>query len=240
MSTRTEDTITRLRQSVLEGRFTPGAHLREELLSQDFGVSRTPIRNALQVLANENLLIYEPNRGYIVRRYATSDVLKAYDVRGTLEGMACRLVAEAGLSARQRNRLLEINTRAGAIVAAGVWGKAEQAAWRDCNSELHNAIMEASGNEPLALAAQQMRHIPRLHDHRMEPGSPFYESVYTPTNRERSHREHLEIVEAILARQGTRAEHLMREHVWRNRELLRLRAAAHDAPEGTGAASAQP
>lgn len=223
MSTRTEDTIAGLRRSILDGRFPPGAHLGEELLSQDFGVSRTPIRNALRVLANEHLLIYEPNRGYVVRRYTTEDVLQAYDVRGTLEGMACRLVAEAGLPPLHRDRLEAINDTAARIIAAGIWTPVEQAAWRDCNTDFHNGIMEASGNEPLFLAAQQMRHIPRLHDHRMEPGSPFYESVYTPANRERSHGEHIEIMRAIEARQGARAEALMREHVWRNRELLRHR-----------------
>jgi DNA-binding GntR family transcriptional regulator len=80
-----------------------------------------------------------------------------------------------------------------------------------------------SANEPLILSAHQMRLIPRLHDRRMEPGSAFYESVYTPANRERSHAEHEEILDAICERQSSRAEHLMREHVWRNRKLLRLR-----------------
>lgn len=223
MSTRTERTIADLRQSILEGRFKPGTHLGEEGLSESFGVSRTPIRNALRVLANENLLTYQPNQGYVVRKYTTSDVLKAYDVRGTLEGMACRLVAEEGLTARQKERLYRIHNRADQIIARGVWAVENQAAWRDCNTDLHNAIMEISANEPLFMAAQQMRFIPRLHDRRMEPGSAFYESVYTPANRERSHAEHAEILDAICLRQGSRAEHLMREHVWRNRKLLHRR-----------------
>jgi GntR family transcriptional regulator of vanillate catabolism len=236
MSTRTEDTIAALRRSILDGRFGPGVHLGEEALSQDFGVSRTPIRNALRVLANEHLLIYEPNRGYVVRRYTTADVLKAYDVRGTLEGMACRVVAETGLTAAFRARLVAINEAAGHIVAGRSWGQQEQAGWRDCNTDFHNTVMEAAGNELLYLAAQQMRHIPRLYDHRMEPGSAFYESVYTPVNRERSHGEHLEILGAIDARQGTRAEQLMREHVWRNRELLRHRADAQAPPSAAAPA----
>jgi GntR family transcriptional regulator of vanillate catabolism len=224
MTTRTERTIDALRKSILDGRFMPGHHLGEEALSQDFGVSRTPIRNALRVLANEHLLVYEPNRGYVVRRYTTSDVLHAYDVRGTLEAMACRLVAEAGLTAKQRAKLVGINRAADQIIIRGSWDQEDQAAWRDCNTDFHNIIMEASGNRLLDLLAHQMRQIPRLYDHRMEPGSAFYESVYTQSNRERSHGEHLQIVSAIENRQAARAEHLMREHIWRNRELLRQRA----------------
>jgi GntR family transcriptional regulator of vanillate catabolism len=225
MTTRTETTIEALRRSILDGRFEPGAHLSEEALSADFGVSRTPIRNALRVLANEDLLVYAPNRGCVVRRYSTADVLDAYDVRGTLEAMACRLVAERGLTAEQEARLAAINRAAGAVIDRNIWGPAEQAAWRDCNTDFHSLLMEAAGNALLELTARQMRRIPRLCDHRMEPGSAFYESVYTPANRQRSHGEHLELLAAIQARQGARAEHLMREHVWRNRELLRQRAA---------------
>jgi GntR family transcriptional regulator of vanillate catabolism len=236
MTTRTERTIAALRQSILDGRFGPGMHLGEEVLSQDFGVSRTPIRNALRVLANEQLLAYEPNCGYVVRRYTTTDVLHAYDVRGALEAMACRLAAEAGLSTGRRAKLAAINQAAGLIIARGAWGPEDQAAWRDCNSDFHATIMDASGNRLLDVAAQQMRQIPRLYDHRMEPGSAFYESVYTPANRERSHAEHVQLFSAISGRQGARAEHLMREHVWRNRELLHQRAdelaaaAAEQAP----------
>ena len=96
--TRTQEVVRQIRDLILDGALGPGEQLTEVAMAQRIGVSRTPIRDALNTLATEGLLIYLPNRGYIVRRFDVQEVLDAFDTRGTLEGMACRVVAERGLS----------------------------------------------------------------------------------------------------------------------------------------------
>ena len=221
MPTVTEKVIAEIRDRILSGRYAPGAHLHEVTTAADLEVSRTPIRDALRVLANEKLLDYYPNRGYVVRDVDLHDVLDAYDVRGTLEGMACRLVAERGLDAEAEARFAGMLARGDAIFAQPCWGPAEQAAWRALNSEFHFTILEASGNRHLAPIMRQIRFFPQMFDSRLSPESDFFQTVHTRAQRLRSHHDHGHIVEAILRREGARAEALMREHVHANRELLR-------------------
>lgn len=237
MSTRTQAIIDALRDQVLDGKLAPGTRLHEEALAQSLGVSRTPIRDALRILANEELLIYSPNRGYVVRRFWDQDVLDAYDVRGTLEGMACRVVAERDLTEAARGRLQDILRQSDAVVNGPAWGSDEQAEWRRLNTAFHFTLIELSGNQLLLTTSRQMRRIPRIYDRRLEPEDAFFQTIYTRERRQRSHSEHLEIFDAIARRQGTRAESLMREHVYRNRAALqeRLPALERDEPALTEA-----
>lgn len=239
MVTVTEQVIERIRERILDGAYAPGAHLHEATMASDMGVSRTPIRDALRVLANEELLVYYPNRGYIVRAVELSDVVDAYDVRGTLEGLACRVVAERGLSDEQRARFLDLNERGDRIFASPRWTTDEQAAWRAVNSDFHFAIIEASHNRHLDPIMRQVRFFPRIFDSRLDPTSAFFQSVHTREQRLRSHHDHQHIVEAIFRREGSRAESLMREHVYANRELLRRAIEASSIGEVATADAAE-
>lgn len=226
MVTTTEKVIERIREGVLDGVYKPGAHLHEVTMAADIGVSRTPIRDALRVLANEDLLVYYPNRGYFVRTVELADVFDAYDVRGTLEGLACRVIAERGLEDAQKARLgdhLDLGDR---IFASPRWTGQEQSAWRALNTDFHFAIVELSHNRHLDPIMRQVRFFPRIFDSRLDPTSEFFQSVHTREQRLRSHHDHQHIVEAIFRREGARAEALMREHVYANRELLRRAMAA--------------
>ena len=220
-TTRTEGVISQLRDQVLDGSLAPGTHLHEEALAQRLGVSRTPVRDALRVLANENLLVYAPNRGYVVRAFGAQDILGAYDVRGTLEAMACRLAAERGLSAEVEAALREVLAKSDAIVNGGNWEAVQQQAWQRLNASFHAIVVDYSGNQHLISSARQMRRIPRVYDPRLAPDHSVFQTIYSDERARRSHIEHCEVFDAICNRQGTRAEGLMREHVYRNRELLR-------------------
>jgi len=221
MVTVTEKVIEQIRERILDGKFGPGAHLHEATLATDLGVSRTPIRDALRVLGNEELLVYYPNRGYFVRTVEISDVFSAYDVRGTLEGLACRVIAENGLTEIQRKSFTDLLELGDSIFASPNWGDEEQKAWRSLNSNFHFAIIEASNNRHLDPIMRQVRFFPRIFDSRFDPSSDFFQAVHTREQRLRSHHDHQHIVEAIFRREGARAEALMREHVYANRELLR-------------------
>ncbi|REF89170.1 GntR family transcriptional regulator [Methylovirgula ligni] len=217
----TENVIARLRERVLDGTYAPGARLQEFALANDLEVSRTPIRDALRVLASEELLIYAPNRGYAVRNVVLQDVIDAYDVRANLEGLACRLLAERGISDALLAQFDKLIARGEEIVNGPDWGPRQHQAWSELNTEFHTTIAVATRNKSLEEILRQVRRIPRMFDSRLSPNTDFFRSVYTHEERKRSHREHTKIVEALRVRDALRAEALMREHVYVNRDLLR-------------------
>src|SRR4051812_27269404 len=98
MASQIERVINELRRRVLAGQLAPGERLVELQFSAELGVSRTPLRIALGELEKEGLLERLPKRGFQVRRFTMDAISHAVDVRGVLEGMAARCVAEAGAS----------------------------------------------------------------------------------------------------------------------------------------------
>ena len=86
----------RLREMVLAGELPGGARIAEVAISEQLGVSRTPVRSALMRLEQEGLLESLPNGGYAVRTFSERDVSDAIELRGTLEGLSARLAAERG------------------------------------------------------------------------------------------------------------------------------------------------
>ncbi len=220
-TTRTEGVISQLRNLVLGGELGAGLHLTEEMLAEHLKVSRTPVRNALSVLANEGLLLYSPNRGYTVREFALKDILNAYDVRGVLEAMASRLAAEHGLDPVADADFSQIIERSEKVLGSPDWEDAQHAVWRELNLAFHQRVLEVADNRQLAETALMMRRQPRLLDPRLSPGAQTYDRIYSKEKALRSHSEHVSVLDAIRNRQGTRAENLMREHVWRNREAIR-------------------
>src|SRR5262249_19611471 len=88
--------IVQLRELILRGELAPGERVGEAALAERLGVSRTAIRQALALLAQEGLLQAADTRGYFVRSFSAQEVLDAIDVRGVLEGLAARVVAERG------------------------------------------------------------------------------------------------------------------------------------------------
>ena len=241
MSTVTETTIALLRERVLEGIYAPGSRLQEFALANDLNVSRTPIRDALRVLASEELLVYYPNRGYVVRDVGLQDALDAYEVRANLEGLACRLLAERGLGEATLAKLDSLLERGTEIVDGSEWGPVQHEAWSELNTEFHLTIAVEARNKPLEEILRHVRRIPRMFDGRLRPNTEFFKSVYTHEQRRRSHREHMKIVEVLKARDAVRVEALMREHVYVNRDLLKHSYLGHfGADAKSGAAPRRP
>jgi DNA-binding GntR family transcriptional regulator len=89
----TEEVVELLRDAILKGRFRPGDRLREEHLGEALGVSRGPVRSALQQLEREELVVRRRNRGAIVAELATIDVEEVYSLRLAIEPLACAWAA---------------------------------------------------------------------------------------------------------------------------------------------------
>jgi len=195
----------RVREAILSGALPPGHRVNEVHLAREMGVSRTPIRAALHALGAEGLLDYEANRGFTVRDYSMASIADAYEIRAVLEGLACRFAAERGLDAHDRPSF-EAALEAGNAVLDRFEGATEQiAAYRAANVAFHDAVIAAARN-------------PMLHDTiRMpltRPGATFRNIVsFNRRDVRWRHDDHHRIYEALLARDGWRAEVLMREHV---------------------------
>jgi len=219
-----------LHARVLSGDLPAGTRLRQEALADEFGVSRTPIREALRKLQAGGLVELRPNRGAFVRGVSPREIRDAYEVRASLEALAAGLAAERishsqlealGDATRQFSaslqRTVELRSRHGADV-----DDAEASRWGRANDQFHQVIQEASGNHVLVdMLTQLHRNFPR-------DLSRIVVSEST-TLLEENARQHQSILEAIGARDRQAAHDLMLSHVRHAGELVTLRFEQHVA-----------
>jgi DNA-binding GntR family transcriptional regulator len=214
-----------LRSRVLAGEIPAGARLRQETLAADFGVSRTPVREALRKLEAIGLVRLEPHRGAVVRRLSAREIRDAYEVRAELEGLAARLAAtrirdEALRRLRDADRLFRNSIeamvgRAKDPAAAGA-PDGELRDWLRANDVFHETIQEASGNERLrGTIAHLHGSFPRnLTSVALSDSSRLLEENVA---------QHEAILTAIERHDPLEAGRLMKEHILRAGELITLR-----------------
>src|SRR5437762_5152426 len=133
--------IVRIREMILRGELGPGERVAEAPLAELLGMSRTPVRQALPVLAQEGLLTEHQTRGYVVRGFSTADVLDAIDLRGVLEGLAARRVAERGASRTLLQALRVCLAEGDQILAEGHVADKFEALYVDMNVRFHQLIV---------------------------------------------------------------------------------------------------
>lgn len=209
-----------IRHEVATGRFPMGSRLRQEALAAEFGVSRTPIREALRKLQAEGLIVFEPRRGALVRGPAPREIREAYRVRSELEGLAAELAA--GWIADQELRELADAERLFGELVAGVSSAAERGddmdvqrastAWSEANDLFHEVIQRAAKNQALRRTIVFLhRSIPR--------GLTGMALVANIRLLQANAREHAGIREAIEKHDGGVARRLMRDHIVRSGEI---------------------
>lgn len=233
-STTTQSVTEQLRVKVLDGEFPPGSRLQERALAQLLSVSRTPVRDALQVLAGEGLLEYSPHSGYVVRRFGLTDVLHAFDMRIALEGMACRTLNGQGISAGTVESLTANLDRAAEVVEHGEWSAERQGRWLDLNLDFHDTILAAAANPYLVQGVEQARRAARIHDAALHRGGHGELALwFTHDEVRQALADHRRIVHALVEGPPDRAEFLMREHILTNREQIRRHGAGKDRGNGS-------
>lgn len=210
-NTRSLSVTESLRELLLAGVFPPESRMQEVALAERMEVSRTPIREALRVLAQDGLLTYQPNKGYLVRRFELQDIIKVFRVRAVLEGLGARLAAEQGVAEKQRQALLDSLAWGDRLLRQGVGSDACDQ-WRDMNTQFHIAILEAADNELLYRFAGTSRKVPVVFNGSFK----FYSGV----DFRRSLDHHQVIFDAIEKRQGERADRLMQEHIYHAQEII--------------------
>jgi GntR family transcriptional regulator of vanillate catabolism len=207
LETLSQQVTDTLRDWILHGRFKAGERLEEIPTAQALGVSRTPVRAALAALANEGLIDHQPKRGYLVREFELETIVAAYEVRAVLEGLACKSAAQRGLSDAQVLTLTECLSAGDRILEKGMLLAEDHEPYQKINVDLHNTLLAASCNPWLGRFAEQAHNIPYASD-RIVLWDVDHALIL------RSHGDHHRIVDAVLARDCSRAEQLMREHVY--------------------------
>jgi DNA-binding GntR family transcriptional regulator len=185
----------------------PGQHLVESELATRLGISRQPVREALQRLSTEGWVDLRPAHGAFVHSPTEEEADQLLAVRSLLEAESARLAA-ANMTPKAVTGLREICERGVSALAAD-----EVDAVVAANAELHSAIVELSGNKVLAELAAQV-------DRRVR----WY---YTPVARQRgpeSWTEHAALIDALAEHDGEQAAQIMREHTEHTRRSYHRRA----------------
>lgn len=194
LPSRSAEVYEELRTAIAEGHIRPRERLIETELAERLNVSRTPIRESLQRLAADGL-VTSHRRGWIVREHSPQEVTDLYEVRAALEGYAARLTAERATD----EQLREIEQRQQRCRQAVE--HRSRADLVDTNADFHDAVVDASGNARLA---EQIRGNTSVFFSRRVAG------FLTDDEVEHSVVGHQPLVDALLSRDGARAEEVAR------------------------------
>lgn len=214
-----EKVTLQLRRMLLAGEFAPGSRIAEIPLAQRLGVSRTPVRQALGVLEREGLLLSSPRRGFVVREITVAQIVDAFDVRGVLEGMACRLAVERGLEVETRVVMETCLEEGERMLAKGRFDAEDPPRWSEMNARFHGAIARASRSLPLAEAIAFNGRLPMVAAGAIAFNAQGLEVSFR--NMQAAQAEHRDLFDAMRKGESARAETLAREHAYKSREKLR-------------------
>ena len=152
MGTKNSRVIVRIREMILHGELPPGERVREVELAEKLGVSRTPVRESLPILAQEGVLTQLDTRGFVVRAFTSQEIMDAIDVRGALEGLAARMLAEQGPPRRLIHSLHECLHEGDEIFQKGYLVQADEARYGEMNRQFHTLIVQGAGSKVVAEA----------------------------------------------------------------------------------------
>lgn len=195
----------RLRALIQSGQIKPNERLNEVALAERFGISRTPLREAIKILATEGLLELLPNRGAHVARFSETEVDEVLVVIAGLEATAGEVAARK-ITEAELEKVAALNARMAQAYAAG-----NIAEYFEINVEIHQAIMAASRNQTLAGVYDKLSG--RIQQAR-------FAAHKTPEQWEEAMRDHDRMIELLRARDGEALGRLMRRHVLSKKAVI--------------------
>lgn len=219
-ASQTDRAVLGIRELVLRGEFKAGERLPELTLVELLGVSRTPIRAALQKLAEEGLLEVAPSTGYLIRSFSETEIFDAIEVRGAIEGLAARMAAERGVSQLVLDDMRDCLAQIDAVLKKATVGDEHLGRYSALNARFHELLISASGSEMVAHALARVTSLPFA-----SPNAFVLGQAKIPGSLEilkTAQLQHHEIVDAIEARSSARVEPLVREHARNARKNLEL------------------
>jgi DNA-binding GntR family transcriptional regulator len=194
---------TIIKEMIANHRFEPGARMNVEKLSKEFGISRTPVWEAVRRLEQEGLLENIPNRGVFMAVITPQMALALYEVREVLEGMAARLAATR-ISEENLAKMESLLVNQGPIVKAG-----DLIAYSRSDFEFHAIIYEASGNPVLEESLQTIKNKMRPFGVRVKPALSLL------------YKDHEQILQSLKNRNPEESEKAIRIHNQRVMSLIR-------------------
>jgi DNA-binding GntR family transcriptional regulator len=199
--------VTEIRHRIIDGKILPGVNISELALAEEFGVSRTPVREAFKQLQTEGLIEIRPRVGTFVTAPSRREVTELFEMKELLEGAAARLLAQRGRVPEVEQ--MEENLReADAAVARN-----DRARYAELVEEFHNLLIVGADNKKLEAhyrtLMNQLAYARLVHTSLSQPGRAL-----------QSDREHHRVLELIVAKDGDSAERVMREHVRASRQAL--------------------
>jgi len=207
-----DELIDRLREMIVIGDLEPGSKVPEQGLAAKFGVSRTPLREALKVLASEGLITLTPNKGATISQLTLEDLEEAFPVMGALEALsgelACERISDAGIDAIRRLHVqMIIHFQAN-----------EMPEYFRCNQEIHNQILAAADNATLTSMYRSLSGRVRR---------ARYVANISKKRWQQAVKEHEEIIAALSARNGSALSEVLKRHLVNKFETVKetIRAA---------------
>lgn len=211
---RLHDTVVEhLRSFIIEGVLEAGRKLNERELCETLGISRTPLREALKVLAAEGLIEISPNRGASVARMSELEIREAFELMSGLEAFSGELACER-ITAEE---LAEIKALHYAMVVCK--NQNDLPGYYQRNRAIHDLINQAARNSALRQAYQSLNF--RLQALR-------FRSNYQAPKWDRALHDHEQMIEALEARDGKRLNTILRQHLLEKRDALMLMVRQDD------------
>jgi len=201
-----DEATERIRDLIVEGRLAAGEWINEAELCKQLQISRTPLREAIKVLATEGLVELVPRRGARVAQLSLRELTDLFEALAGVEGLAAELAAER-ISATDLEKLHELQ----ASIEQSHKARNRLAYFHE-NHELHVAIVRCSGNS--AIVDIHARLIARVRRAR-------YQAILSEARWSASVEEHAQILAALARRDARRAGELMRQHVAHTGQVVR-------------------
>lgn len=199
--TLSEHVFRSIQKAIVQGDIRPGSKISEPELARTYGISRGPLREAIHRLEGQKLVVRVPHVGARVVSLSHEELIELYEIRESLEGMACRLAAQnmTQLEIDELRMVLDMHERDAAF-QAGV-GYYQQ----EGDFDFHYRIIQGSGNRTLArLLCGELYHLVRMY--RIQFSA-------TPNRPHQAFAEHHLILDALAAQDGELAELLMKRHI---------------------------
>jgi GntR family transcriptional regulator, vanillate catabolism transcriptional regulator len=200
-------TLLTLRELLLKGEYSCGERLSELALVERLGVSRTPIRLALDRLAHEGLLEPSPSGGFVVREFTIADIWDAIEMRGVMEGTAARLAAERLTDRADLRRIQGFQVQMDQVIHNTI---ESFAVYMNLNEAFHYELVELARSPMLKRSIGHLTTLPFA-----APSAMVFARSRLPRAAAMvivGQEQHHAILEALERRQGARAEALAREH----------------------------
>jgi len=200
-----EQVAQRLRQMLVEGRIPPSAKLNERELTEVLQVSRTPLREAIKMLAAEGLVELLPNRGAIAVSLSETDVRNTFEVMAGLEAMSGELAAQR----ITEDELAEIKAMHFEMMAA--YTRRDLSAYYGLNARIHTAISAAARNPVLAATYSQVNaRLQALRFRSNQDGEKWKRAV----------KDHEKMIEALSARDSAAMREVLLNHLQNKRDVV--------------------